>query len=82
MRRLVGLLAFSMLLSLYLTVIFVLGRIIPFVFLFALIAWVIVRQPTIYPSHADSDIKKLAEKTGRTVGRLAEILIYPLTNIK
>jgi hypothetical protein len=82
MKRLFGLLGFSILLSLYLTVIFILGRIAPFLFFCVLFAWVIIRQPTAYPNRADSDIKKFAEEARRIVQRLAEILTYPLTNIK
>lgn len=82
MNRLLGLLGFSILLSLYLTVIFIIGRIAPFLLFFAILAWVIVRQPTAHPNRIDTDIKKLAEGTERTVQRLAEILTYPLMNIK
>ena len=79
MKRLFGLLGFSMLLSLYLTVIFLLGKIAPLLFFFALLAWVIIRQPTVHPNRVDSDIKKLAEGARKIVQRLAEILTYPLT---
>lgn len=82
MKRLFGLLGFSILLSLYLTVIFILGRIAPLLFFFALLAWVIIRQPIAYPNRADSDIKKLAEEAGSLVQRLGHILTYPLMNIK
>ncbi len=82
MKRVVSLLGFSMLGSLYLTVIFILGRIAPFLFFFALLAWVIIRQPIAYPNRVDSDIKKFAEEAGRLVQRLGEILTYPLINSK
>jgi len=82
MKRLFGLLGFSILLSLYLTIIFILGQIAPFLFFCALLAWVIIRQPTVYPNRVDSDIKKFAQETGRAVQRLTEILTYPLTNIR
>lgn len=82
MNRLFGLLGFSILLSLYLTVIFIVGRIAPFLLFIAILAWMIIRQPTAYPHRIETDIKKLAEGTERTVQRLAEILTYPLMNIK
>lgn len=82
MKRLFGLLGFSILLSLYLTVIFILGRVAPFLFFGLLLAWVIIRQPITHPNRVNSDIKKLAEEAKRLVQRLAEILTYPLINIK
>lgn len=79
MKRFFSLAGFSLLLSLYLTIIFLLGKVAPLAFLLASLAWVIVRQPFNYPERINSDIQKFAEETKRIVKRLAEILTYPLT---
>ena len=77
MKHLFGILGFSILLSLYITVVFILGRIAPFLFFFAVLAWVIIRQPFVYPNRADTDIRKLAEETEKMICKLAQVLIYP-----
>ncbi len=82
MNRLLRMLTFSILLSLYITVIFILGRVAPIMVLLALLAWIIIRRPTAFQDHANADIKKFADRTAKTLQWLMEILIYPLVNTK
>ena len=80
-KQVFGLLGFLVILTIYVTVLVALAPELPIVFLTALQAWMIIRQPMSHPDRMDSDLEVFRTKTGEAAGKLVEVLVRPLTRV-
>jgi len=79
-KHILGVLGFLVILSVYVTLLVVLARVLHILFLAALLAWLLVRRPMMYPERASPDIKAFADWVGASVRTLIGVLVQPLVN--
>ncbi len=72
--RLLRAICFVVVLSIYVTLLAILARALPLLFLTGLLAWLVVRRPFVYPERIEPDVRLFSEKAGQTIGRLIGVL--------
>jgi hypothetical protein len=79
-NRIIKVIAFLLILSIYVTLLAVLAPALPIFFLTGLLAWLIIRRPIVYPERIDSDLQLFGAKAGQAIGRLVGVLARTLTD--
>jgi len=79
-KKIMGVIAFLVLLCLYVTVLVALAPILPILCLASVALWVVLRRPFKYPGRMEDDMRRFSRGLADGVEKLLRALFQPLRN--
>lgn len=77
-KRIIGVIAFLVLLCIYVTVLVALAPILPVLCLASVAPWVVIRRPFKYPGRMEDDLRRFSHGLADGVEKLLRALFQPL----